>query len=209
MGLREQNKLKTKKKILAVSTSLFLKNGFENVGIRDIVSKSGISIGTYYNYFTTKEDIVFALIDEIVPDLFKKWSSENMEKQASDVTGILTLVFKLHFDIFSKKIFIVKEFFNIVTNPNLVMKSSIYKDKISEYKATFWNFVLEVLIKHDINPNPHNYENLKSFFWAIYITSVYYWIQDTSPKKQNTFSYLKTTLNTFLYGVTDPSISLK
>ncbi|OFZ48278.1 MAG: hypothetical protein A2381_08575 [Bdellovibrionales bacterium RIFOXYB1_FULL_37_110] len=209
MGLREQNKLKTKNKILAVSTSLFLKNGFDNVGIRDIVSKSGISIGTYYNYFTTKEDIVFALIDEIVPDLFKKWSSENMEKQASDVTGILTLVFKLHFDIFSKKIFIVKEFFNIVTNPNLVMKSSIYKDKISEYKTTFWNFVLEVLIKHNINPNPHNYENLKSFFWAIYITSVYYWIQDTSPKKQNTFSYLKTTLNTFLYGVTDPSISLK
>ena len=209
MGLREQNKLKTKKKILAVSTALFVKNGFENVGIRDIVSKSSISIGTYYNYFTTKEDIVFALIDEIVPDLFNKWSSENMEKQASDVTGIITLVFKLHFDIFSKKIFIVKEFFNIVTNPNLVMKSSIYKDKISEYKTTFWNFVLEVLIKHNINPNPHNYENLKSFFWAIYITSVYYWIQDTSPKKQNTFSYLKTTLNTFLYGVTDPSISLK
>src|SRR3989339_353276 len=209
MGLREQNKLKTKKKILAVSTALFVKNGFENVGIRDIVSKSSISIGTYYNYFTTKEDIVFALIDEIVPDLFNKWSSENMEKQASDVTGIITLVFKLHFDIFSKKIFIVKEFFNIVTNPNLVMKNSLYKDKISEYKTIFWNFVLEVLIKNNINPNPHNYENLKSFFWAIYITSVYYWIQDTSPKKQNTFAYLKTTLDTFLYGVTDSCISLK
>jgi AcrR family transcriptional regulator len=53
----------TKSKILDVSIRLFSAQGLYKTRIEDIVEKAGISRATFYNYFHSKEDIFFCLID--------------------------------------------------------------------------------------------------------------------------------------------------
>ena len=49
---------------------LFAKNGFENTPIRQITAHAGIGKGTFYDYFTDKDDI----LNEIVQIMFTDWT---------------------------------------------------------------------------------------------------------------------------------------
>jgi len=54
---------KTKKKILDVSLRLFREQGLVRTKVDDIVKESGISRATFYNYFHSKDEIFFCLIE--------------------------------------------------------------------------------------------------------------------------------------------------
>ncbi len=53
----------TKSKILDVSTRLFGIQGLERTRVEDIVAEAGISRATFYNYFHSKDEIFFCLIE--------------------------------------------------------------------------------------------------------------------------------------------------
>lgn len=58
--MRKQTKkaIETKDRLREVSLSLMAEQGFEKTKIKDICQKANVSIGTFYNYFATKEDII-------------------------------------------------------------------------------------------------------------------------------------------------------
>ena len=58
LSRRELNKLATREAIFEAAMSLFAKQGFEATPIDEIASASGVSKGTVFNYFPTKEAIV-------------------------------------------------------------------------------------------------------------------------------------------------------
>ena len=60
---------KLKERLFPVVLRQFSMNDFHAVNIRDISKESGISTGTIYKYFSSKEDIVFSIIDEKLRDL--------------------------------------------------------------------------------------------------------------------------------------------
>jgi AcrR family transcriptional regulator len=53
----------TKKKILDVSVRLFRGQGMVRTKVEDIVQEAGISRATFYNYFHSKDEIFFCLIE--------------------------------------------------------------------------------------------------------------------------------------------------
>lgn len=63
-GLRERKKRLTRQQISDVATVLFIVRGFERVTVAQIAEIVGVSEKTVYNYFPTKESLVFDQADE-------------------------------------------------------------------------------------------------------------------------------------------------
>jgi AcrR family transcriptional regulator len=63
-GLRERKKRRTRQQISDVATSLFVVRGFDHVKVSEIAEIVGVSEKTVYNYFPTKESLVFDRADE-------------------------------------------------------------------------------------------------------------------------------------------------
>ena len=54
---------KTKEVLLITATQLFSENGYEATGVRDILQTSGVSTGSFYHFFSSKESIFEAVIE--------------------------------------------------------------------------------------------------------------------------------------------------
>lgn len=51
-----------REKILAVATHEFSENGFENTNINIIAKKAGVSVGSLYKYFDTKQELFLTVV---------------------------------------------------------------------------------------------------------------------------------------------------
>jgi AcrR family transcriptional regulator len=56
--------MRTRKKLLEVAEQLFARDGYANVSLGDIARQSGVSLGTVYQYFADRDDIVATLAGE-------------------------------------------------------------------------------------------------------------------------------------------------
>ena len=62
-GLRERKKRETRQRISDIATVLFVRRGFDTVKVSEIAELAGVSEKTIYNYFPTKEALVFDQAD--------------------------------------------------------------------------------------------------------------------------------------------------
>lgn len=69
-GRREQRKAETRLAISNVATGLIIERGFEAVSMNEIAEAAGVSRKTVFNYFTSKEQLVFDR-DEEARDLLR------------------------------------------------------------------------------------------------------------------------------------------
>jgi AcrR family transcriptional regulator len=56
---RQLQAVETRNKIFDTAHSLMTKKGFNNITIEDISKKAGVSVGAFYHYFKSKDDILF------------------------------------------------------------------------------------------------------------------------------------------------------
>lgn len=69
VGLRAQNKLATRRELSHFGLELFLKRGFANTTVDQIVRPLGIARRTFFRYFNTKEELVFTWYEDLTPEL--------------------------------------------------------------------------------------------------------------------------------------------
>jgi AcrR family transcriptional regulator len=63
-GRREQIKSQNRLAILDAGRTVFLELGYEASTVRDIIRRTGLASGTFYNYFRSKEEVFTALADD-------------------------------------------------------------------------------------------------------------------------------------------------
>ena len=65
VGLRERKKRQTRQHIAATAARLFAERGYEHVSVLDVAEAAEVSEQTVYNYFPTKQDLVFDLEEDL------------------------------------------------------------------------------------------------------------------------------------------------
>ncbi len=63
-GKREQTKLQNRQAILDAAREVFGELGYETATVRDIIRRTDLAAGTFYNYYTSKEEVFAALADD-------------------------------------------------------------------------------------------------------------------------------------------------
>lgn len=83
------NKVVTsKEEILAVSKKLVAESGIQAINMRNVAKQCGVAVGSVYNYFPSKDDLMIAVIDAIWKEIIQGISDctlssgflENIEK---------------------------------------------------------------------------------------------------------------------------------
>jgi len=151
---RSCEKEKKRERILKKSWELFKKNGYEETKIERITKEVGISKGSFYTYFKTKEDVLFAILEKIEIEIENSINDIDTSEEPS----------KILYNLLEKR---VELFLGYVQNMKLenlyIMKSGQideFKNKITVFYTTF---IKENIIK--------KYENKK--IWDLEIISKY------------------------------------
>jgi TetR/AcrR family fatty acid metabolism transcriptional regulator len=70
--MTDKNKTKTRKdRIMDAALRIFAEKGFQNATITEISKAAGVSEATIYEYFGTKEDLLFAIPEKITNETFE------------------------------------------------------------------------------------------------------------------------------------------
>jgi AcrR family transcriptional regulator len=64
VGKREQTKVQNRLAILDAAREVFGELGYEAATVRDIIRRTGLAAGTFYNYYRSKEEVFAALADD-------------------------------------------------------------------------------------------------------------------------------------------------
>src|SRR5919198_4700292 len=69
VGLRERKKRRTRQLLADTARRLFGERGFENVSVAEIARVAEVSPATVFNYFPTKEDLVYSGLEAFEEEL--------------------------------------------------------------------------------------------------------------------------------------------
>jgi len=78
--IRELKKNINRQKILNVAMNQFKARGFANTAVADIMESSKLGVGTFYNYFNSKEEVLMSIVRELfteVEERVKVMAQEN------------------------------------------------------------------------------------------------------------------------------------
>lgn len=88
---RERKKLNSKKAIIDAAVHLFLQKGYNETSVAEIMNEADLGIGTFYNYFQSKEEILMHLLAKIISETNKFYL--HLSKEPKAASGVLAEMF--------------------------------------------------------------------------------------------------------------------
>jgi AcrR family transcriptional regulator len=96
-GLREQHKADRTRRILQAASEMFRDQGYDAVRIEDIAQRAEVSAGTCYNYFSTKGDILLAIVSMEVEEVVAAGQSV-IDAPPDAIAEALDALIRLYYD---------------------------------------------------------------------------------------------------------------
>jgi AcrR family transcriptional regulator len=69
LGKRETTKAQNRAAILEAAREVFAELGYDAAGVRDVIRRTDLASGTFYNYFPDKEAVFRAVMDETAQEI--------------------------------------------------------------------------------------------------------------------------------------------
>ncbi|MCE8008562.1 TetR/AcrR family transcriptional regulator [Aestuariivita sp.] len=92
-GLREKQKADRKRRILEAAVTQFRADGYRAVRIEDLAEMAEVSVGTVYNYYNTKGDILIATVAMEVEEVLASGATIVADPPAGVGDALLQLIF--------------------------------------------------------------------------------------------------------------------
>jgi len=152
--------------------SVFEEKGFNNTRIKDITKKAGTSVGNFYNYFNSKEEVIEVLISglaELMISKFRELFTYFKENRIPPISAVRNL-FRGYAKMFRAK----KETFLIFFEQMGGMDQK-YRNKRNEILDNFTDEVERIIIKlleygaRDQNPK------VTARVWTSTVLGVFIW----------------------------------
>ena len=191
MKITQSAKEKTKVKILQSAVDLIIEKGFENASLREMAKNAGVSNPTIYNYFPSKEKLLYAYIEQ-------KHKEAVATLQEIEDFHTYTLREQLQTLIETELELYLEDREFIIQIADMVIHSSGLKmGKLYETNALFIETVEEMLniaVEAGEIEEPPFKDHLPKLFWDYYIMVVAYWVKDDSEMFENTTQFIDHSL---------------
>src|SRR5499433_1938083 len=83
-GRREQNKAENRTALLKAARAVFAEMGYGAASVRDIVRRTDLASGTFYNYFKDKDEIFEAVVREMSVELMRRHRSGRAKARTAE-----------------------------------------------------------------------------------------------------------------------------
>ncbi len=92
-GLRERQKADREQRILTAAVTQFRAEGYRSVRIEDLAEAAEVSVGTVYNYYRTKGDILIATVAMEVEEVLAQGAAIVADPPQRADAALLALIF--------------------------------------------------------------------------------------------------------------------
>jgi len=196
---KERERLTRKQEIIDASVKLFADKGFNNATLDDIAASSEFGKGTIYNYFSSKEEIYSAIVEEVSKNL--KQLINQADKAAESATGFVkTYTSSLFYYCLSNKeafILFVREIVPFTTDIFLLNREKFLRRHNSLRKILIKRFLEGIKNNEFKGTDPDKIVSLYQHMVFPYILNLI-----ESPKKDlNEDSEIDFVLEVFLKGI--------
>lgn len=194
MKISNQQKNKNRKKIIFVAVDVMIDKGFKSATMRAIAKESKIGDATIYNYFPTKESILFAYYEEKLNECvsrlrkIEKFNEFTLHEQ-------LQTFFETQLELFlPDREFIALSFKRIffTLNQNVDQLHSI-QDLYEKIVDDIFTAAIEV---KEI-PAQMFQQILYHLLWDYYVGLIMFWLNDRSEQFSDTSMMIDKTLDLF------------
>ena len=99
-GKREQTKARNRAVILDAARAVFVEIGYDAATVRDIVARTDLAPGTFYNYFPDKQSVLIALTNEAAAQGSRRIRAARAE--ASSLTELAYRGYRAYFEFIAQ-----------------------------------------------------------------------------------------------------------
>ncbi len=185
-----------KDQIMNAAEEVFTQKGFSDARMDDIAKETGLSKGTLYLYYKSKDDLIIAILDRLFQREFKAFETLDLTSMsATDAIGVFTDTTAKDIRIMMRLLPITYEFMGLAFRNKFVQKT---------FKA-YLNYYMDLLIpviQHGIDSGefrPADAKEVAIAMGAIMEGTLLLWVYDNSlvePEK-----HLRSGMKLLLEGV--------
>jgi AcrR family transcriptional regulator len=188
-NLRQRKKDERMKRIQDSALKLFGKDGFQKTTISKIAEKANLGTGTVYNYFKSKEEILFSIIQDR-SDEYVSRLDQIIDKSDKDIFGDVSSFIDIYlesFSIYNKTIW--REMIGTGLSKNLQIMSLV--DKVDQGFIERFSELLNKFQENGILRNDIKAEDLVSIIDNLMMSHILRYISD----KKMSLNKLKKNIN--------------
>lgn len=144
-NIYDRRVIKTKNAIHGAMTNLLTKKDFRSITVTDIANIANINRKTFYNYYTSVDDVINEIIDSelqhIFEDKLENISYEKIFDDPNEIFSKLVTVFHENQDFYSA-LFKIDEPVNLLQKTESILKEKITKTFLEKYPKNAENIIL-------------------------------------------------------------------
>lgn len=77
LTMRQKQAMESRRKLLDAATELFNEKGYQETGVQEICTHAGLSVGVFYHYFNSKQELLQAILRSKNDELMELIATES------------------------------------------------------------------------------------------------------------------------------------